>query len=162
MFTTKTLEFPLSKLPKSSREAHRSPGLINNLLLVSILCDAGCGVWFHNKCYKIGFNGEIIIRGWRDMESNMWQFSLRDEGGSNVVPSDDCNTTGGAMPFQKFLANNIYECENTTQLIEFYHATLGYPDVSTWCKVIKDGYFQGWPSLTSTHVRRFIKICNET
>ena len=66
------------------------------------------------------------------------------------------------MPFPTFLANSIYECENTTQLIEFYHATLSYPAVSTWCKAITAGYFQGWPGLTAKRVRRFIKVSDET
>ena len=96
------------------------------------------------------------------MESNMWRVSLRDEGGSNIIPSDNCNNTGGAMPFPKFIANNIYKCKNTTQLKELYHATLGYPSVSTCCKAIKTGYFQGWTGLTSNHVHQFIKVCNET
>ena len=96
------------------------------------------------------------------MESNMWRVSLRDEGGSNIIPSDNCNNTGGAMPFPKFLANNIYECKNITKLIKFYHATLGYPAISTWRKAIKFGYFQGWPGLTSNRVHQFIKVCDKT
>ena len=89
MFTTKTLELLLSKLPKAAREAHRAPGIINNLLSVSVLCDAGCEVWFHNKTYEIDFNGETIIRGWRDLHSNLWRISLQDIGGSTSIPDPD-------------------------------------------------------------------------
>ncbi|KAL7484256.1 hypothetical protein ACHAW6_009898, partial [Cyclotella cf. meneghiniana] len=34
---------------------------------------------------------------------------------------------------------------------------MGYPVLSTWCKAIDRGYFRGWPGLTSTRVRRFVK-----
>ena len=44
MFTTKTLELLLYNLPKAAREVHQSPGLINNLLLVSVPCDACCDI----------------------------------------------------------------------------------------------------------------------
>ena len=162
MFTSKTLELLLTKLPKAAREAHRAPGIINNLLSVSVLCDAGCDVWFHDKCCEIRFNGKTIIRGLRDMESNMWRVSLQDMGGSNILPAANCSTVDEAMPFPKCLANSIYECENTTQLIEFYHATLAYPTLSTWCKAITARYFQGWPGLTAKRVRRFIQVSNET
>ena len=46
MFTTKTMELLLAKLTKAAREAHLVPGIINNLLSISILCDAGCEVFF--------------------------------------------------------------------------------------------------------------------
>ena len=129
---------------------------------MSVLCDAGCEVWFHNKTCEIYFNGETIIRGWRDLRSNMWRISLQDIGGSTSIPDPDSEQLDQPLPFPKFLANNVYYCENTQQLIEFYHATLGYPVVSTWTKAISAGYFQGWPGLTSTRVRRFIKVSSDT
>ena len=93
----------------------------------------------------------------------MWRISLLPDGGNNIIPADDGTsdiTSEVIMP--KFLANSIYECETTGQLIHFYHATMGYPVVSTWCKAIDAGYFRGWPSLTSKRVRKFIKVVSET
>ena len=63
MFTNKTMELLLAKLTKAAREAHRASGIINNLLFVSVLCDAGCEVFFHTTGCEISFNGEIIVRG---------------------------------------------------------------------------------------------------
>ena len=162
MFTTSTLELLINKLPKAAREAHRAPALTNNLLSVSVLCDAGCEVFLHQHGCEITFNGETIVRGWRDMRSNMWRISLLPDGGNNIIPDDedqDCNTK---VPIPDFLANSIYECETTGQLIQFYHATMGFPVTSTWCKAIDAGYFRGWPGLTSKRVRRFIKVIEET
>ena len=48
------------------------------------------------------------------------------------------------------------------QLIQFYHATMGYPCTPTWCKAIITGYFKGCPGLTAACVRRFIKVVEET
>jgi hypothetical protein len=138
MFTTSTLELLINKLPKAAREAHRAPALTNNLLSVSVLCDAGCEVFLHQHGCEITFNGETIVRGWRDMRSNMWRISLLPDGGNNIIPDDedqDCNTK---VPIPDFLANSIYECETTGQLIQFYHATMGFPVTSTWCKAIDD------------------------
>ena len=42
----------------------------------------------------------------------------------------------GSRPITEGFSNNIYECETTGQLIQFYHATMGYPCASTWCKAI--------------------------
>ena len=79
------MELLISKMPRAAREAHRAPGIINNLLSVSVLCDAGCEVFFHSIGCEISFNGDIIVRGWRDMQINMWRIYLLDEGVSNVI-----------------------------------------------------------------------------
>ena len=42
MKTTETLDLLLDKLPLTARTAHRCPGITNNLLAVSTLCNAGC------------------------------------------------------------------------------------------------------------------------
>ena len=163
MFTTNTLELLLNKLPKAAREAHEAPTITNNLVSVSVLCDAGCEVFFHGQGCEITFNGETIVRGWRDLTTNMWRISLLPDGGNNIIPADDGTsdiTSEVIMP--EFLANSNYECETTGQLIHFYHATMGYPVVSTWCKAIDAGYFRGWPGLTSKRVRKFIKVVSET
>ena len=160
MFTTSTLELLLTKLPKSAREAHAFPSLTNNLLSVFVLCDEGCDIWFHMHGCEINFNGETIVRGWRDLKSNMWRISLIPDGGNNIIPNNDTSHSTSKMP--DFFSNSIYECENIGQLINFYHATMGYPVTSTWCQAIDAGYFQGWPSLTSKRVRKCIKTTAET
>ena len=162
MFTTKTLQLILNKLPQQAREAHLAPTITNNLVSVSVLCDAGCEVYFHSHGCEVTFNGETIIRGWRDLRSNMWRISLTPDGGNNIIPEDDIENITTNVPMPKFFANSIYECETTGQLITFYHATMGYPVVSTWCKAIDAGYFRGWPGLTSKRVRKFIKVVSET
>ena len=86
----------------------------------------------------------------------MWRISLLDEVVSNIITaySDGAMLPElGSMPITEGFSNNIYECETMGQIIQFYHATLGYPCTSTWCKFITAGYFIGWPGLTTVHVR---------
>jgi hypothetical protein len=59
-------------------------------------------------------------------------------------------------------ANSLYECKNTYQLINFYHATLNYPVISMLVKAINKGYLKGFASLTSCQVCQHIKVNNET
>ena len=142
IFNNKTMKILLVKLPKLAREAHFVPGIINNLLSVSALCDAGCEVFFHSTGCEISFNREIIVRGWRDMQTNMWRIYLLDEGVSNIILA----YSDGAMmpelvsmPITEGFYKKIYECETTVQLIQFYHATMGYHCTSTWCKAMISG-----------------------
>jgi hypothetical protein len=59
-------------------------------------------------------------------------------------------------------ANSLYECDNTYQLINFYHATLNYPVVSTLVKAINKGYLKGFAGLTSRQVCQHIKVKDKT
>ena len=74
-----------------------------------------------------------------------------------ISDNDDVNWKLPAL-----FANHLHECENIKQLIQFYHATMASPEISTWCKAIDSGYFQGWPSLTYKRVREHIKVVYET
>ena len=165
MFTTKTMKLLFAKLPKADREAHLATGIINNFLYVSVLCDAGCEVFFHSTGYEISFNGEIIIIGWRDMQTNMWRIYLLYEGVSNIITA----YRDGAMmpelwpmPLTEVFSNNTYACDTTGQFIQFYHATMGYLCTSNWCKAITAGYFKVRPGLTAARVHHFIKLLKET
>ena len=95
----------------------------------------------------------------------MWRISLLNEGLSNIITaySDGAMIPElGSMPITEGFSKKMYECETTGQLIQFYHATMGYPWTSTWCKAITAGYFKVWLGLTASRVRRFIKVVEET
>ena len=64
------------------------------------------------------------------MRTNMWHISLLSDGGNNIIPDDD-DDFSEEVKMPEFLANGIYECDNTDQLIQFYHAIIGYPVTST-------------------------------
>ena len=163
MMTRETVELLLNKIPEQGREAHRASGLMNNLVSASVLVDAGCEVFFYKTGADISYNGEIIVRGWRDLPTRLWRMSLLPDGGNNIVPSDANIIDDNSIPtIPPFLANSIFECTNTEHLIKYYHATMGYPVISTWGRAIDAGYFRGWPSLTSKRVRRHIKVTTET
>jgi hypothetical protein len=66
MCTTHAMDLLLQKLPPNARMAHCLPGLINTLLSVTVLCNAGCKVYFHSTGYEVTLNGEVIFRGLRD------------------------------------------------------------------------------------------------
>ena len=150
LFTTETLLLLLNKVPLEAREAHRAPGITNNLISASALADAGCELFFHQTGCEVSLNGEIILRGWRDPDTRLWRVSLLADGSNSIVPADQ-------NIVQSPTVNGIYECENTGELIKFYYATMGYPVISTWTQAIDKGYFRGWRGLTSDRVRRFIK-----
>ena len=66
METTKTLELLMPKWPVAARKAYLVMNTKNNLIAVSELADAGCGVYFHMTGVEIDYEGEVVTRGWRE------------------------------------------------------------------------------------------------
>ena len=105
--TTETLQLLLNKLPSPAHMAHRSPGISNNLLAASKLADAGCELFFHITGCEVTYNGEIILRGWRDPDTRLWRVSLIPDESTNIVPHFDT-------------ISDLYESPETTQANSMY------------------------------------------
>ncbi len=61
MTTTHAFDLLLGNLPPEARLGHHLPGLVNNLLFVAALVDAGCKVFFCCTGCKVTFDGAIIL-----------------------------------------------------------------------------------------------------
>jgi hypothetical protein len=61
MTTTYTINLLLRNLPPEAHLGHRLLGLINDLLSVAALVDAGCEVFFHCTGCKVTFDRAIIL-----------------------------------------------------------------------------------------------------
>ena len=110
MKTTETLDLLLDKLPPAAQTAHRCPGITNDILAVSTLCNAGCSVLFLEHGVTVEFNGEIVLRGWRDQRNDLWRVPITSEGeGQSIIhptPSSDYNPSQGIII--QSLLNSIY------------------------------------------------------
>jgi hypothetical protein len=60
IFTSKTLELLLNRLPQAARKAFRVDNIPHNLVAVATLVDAGCSVHFYYWGFDIDYNGETI------------------------------------------------------------------------------------------------------
>ena len=113
--TSKTLELRLKKLPQKAREAFRVDNIPHNLVAVSTLVDAGCGVYLHHWGFEVDYNGETIYKGWRDNQTKLFQMSLVDDGIEHIVPETDPSEYDGSngliMSAIQWSVNSIYECQ---------------------------------------------------
>eukprot|EP00804_Cyclotella_cryptica_P013677 CCRYP_016128-RA/>CCRYP_016128-RA protein AED:0.64 eAED:0.45 QI:0/0/0/0.5/1/1/2/0/272 len=108
LLTTETLLLFLNKLPANAQIAHRSPGISNNLLAASELVDAGCELFLHCTGCEVTYNGEIILRRWRDPTTRLWRISLIPDGGNTIFP-----------PYTT--VNDLYETPSNIQALSAYH-----------------------------------------
>ena len=92
MTTTHAVDLLLRNLPETARLGHRLPGLVNNLLSVATLVDAGCDVYFHRTGCEVSLDGKVILRGWRDPTNRLWRVRITDDGWTTnfrvLIPPD--------------------------------------------------------------------------
>ena len=89
MTSTHAVDLLLTKLPADAHLTYQLPGLINNLLSVAILCDAGCKVFFHKHGCKVTLNGETILRGWHNPKNRLWCIKIVDDGWTTKITIHD-------------------------------------------------------------------------
>jgi hypothetical protein len=150
--STHTGTLPIPGLPLSACRAHVFPSLqSHSLLSIGQLCDHGYKAVFTNDCVTITCDDLVLLTGTRSSSTNgLWTLdSLGPTTTSSVAPSGPITGSVNAM-FHTTLAYNTI-----ANRIDFYHASLFSPSLSTWCHAIDAGHFLTWPSLTSSAVRKY-------
>ncbi len=150
-----TVNLLLWNLPQDARLGYRLPGLINNLLSIAALIDAGCKVFFNHTRRKVTFDGAVILQGWRDPKNRLWQVKIVNNRWMTnykvAIPPQDKQTIELTTPPTTH-DYSLYKCSTTHKPMHFYYACLNYPIISTLIKAINVGYLRGWPGLTADRV----------
>ena len=171
MTSTHAVDLLLKKLPTDARLAYQLPCLINNLLSVTVLCNAGCEVFLHKHGCEVTLNGETIPRWWRDPKNQLWHVKIVDNGWTTKLTIHD-NAMRPPIPLMitptsiamatptpdkgTEQANSLYKCSNMHQLMNYYYTRLNYPIPSSLVQAINCGYLKGWCGLTSQRAGRHI------
>ena len=145
METSKTLELLMQKWPPVACKAFCCSKIMNNLVAVCKLCNAGCGVYFHRTGVEVDYEGEIISRGWQDRFNRLWRIPITSKGGERITPltnPEEWNPKNGIIFSAK--VNAIYKCENLYQLTQYHHASLGSHPKSMLIAVANAGFLRGF------------------
>jgi hypothetical protein len=169
MTITHAINLLLHNLPPEAQLGHHLPGLVNNLLSVATLVNAGCKVFFHCPLHRleVTFDGTVILRGWRDPKNKLWRIKIVDDGWTTNchMPIPDSNPkppTIALVTPPTAWANSLYECLTTHILMHFYYECLNFPVVLTLILALNTGYLKGFPGLTANRVRRHINVSIES
>jgi hypothetical protein len=100
------------------------------------------------------------LRGWRDPKNYLWRVVIVNDGWTikltvhnvtrpviplSTIPTRHLANSMPIMPSESnaTLANSLYECSNTGQLMNYYYTCLNYLVKSTLTKAINRGYLKG-------------------
>ena len=73
IYTSKTLELRMKKLPQKARKAFRVDDVPHNMVTVATLVDAGCSVDMYYWGFEVDYNEERIYKRWREQKSKLFK-----------------------------------------------------------------------------------------
>ena len=142
--STHTATLNLPSLPLSARAAHIFPSLTGSLLSIGMLTDAGLTAIYTADAVRIqDAVGVTVLAGKRSPSTRLWMIDLPS---APIEVSQDEDLPEHAA--------TVIHHENDSQLVQFYHATLGSPAISTFVDATARGYLDCFPNLTVRKIRR--------
>ena len=143
IISTHTATLNLPTLPLAARAAYIFPSLQGSLLSIGMLTDAGLTATYTSDAVTIqNAMGITVLSGYRSPSTRLWMIDL---------PSP---TTVSHTEESSYYASAVIHHENDSQLVHFYHATLGAPALSTFIEASRRGYLDCFPQLTVQKIRR--------
>ncbi len=139
---------------------HIVPSLtIASLIVIHLLCKAGCKVAFDNDKWDMMYNDKIISTGYKDPSTDLWTFPIHTKvctaPGPTVLPwSGPCL---GRAPQPLLVASDAHlgislaafthSVHTWANAVKFSHQSLCNPKVSTLLKAVRRWFLKGCPKM---------------
>ena len=137
-------------IPRSKIEitAHIFPDhlLDHNLASMSKLCAQGCSATFDSTSVIVrDAEGNIVLSGAKELADTLWHLPI-----PLAVNASTCEPT--SPPYTPTVSLAIHH-QLDADFVQFVHATMGSPCVSTLCTAVQRGYLRTFPRITAKMIR---------
>ena len=124
------------------------PGFHHNLLGIGEFFYADCKFLFTKTSVTIfDKKGDPVISGWRDNKGpKSWNIYLLPNEDDSPVQNQSKQTTIGVY--------SAYDIPSVAALVRYFHASAGYPVISTCLNAIKADKYASWPGRTYNNSAR--------
>ena len=123
--------------------------LSTSLLSVSQLCNNGCYATFTNELFSITYDNVILCSGPKLSSDTLWHVPLSSLHSHHL--SQPLRPSTNLPPVSRIhpSAAAAISFSSDKQFVQFVHAALGCPVLSTFLAATKAGYLSSWPRLSS-------------
>jgi hypothetical protein len=126
-----------------------------SLVGIRILCKSGCQVIFTEQYCNIMFNGKLILRGYKDPQTDLWTFLITPDAiMQQSTVGKDLSGQKNPQPIQ--VATCTHSVTTRANAVKFAHQSLCNPKISTLMKALKKGFLKGCPNMTKEQIRKYV------
>ena len=141
---------------------HIVPDLkIASLIGIRPLCKAGCRVIFDdNKC-DVEFNGNVILRGFKDPTTELWTLPITPARMQPIPPQlatcvNRAPHPGTTLHNGVQMASFTHSIRTRANGVKFAHQSLCSPPISTLLKAVRKGFLKGCPNMTKKLILKYL------
>ncbi len=141
---------------------HSVPHLaVASLIGIRPLCKAGCTVTFDdNKCDVI-FQGNVILRGYKDAATDLWTLPLTADAMQTARPRpapivDRALHDAAPLHPGMDIATFTHSIKTRANGVKFAHQSLCSPKISTLLKAVRKGFLRGCPNMTEKLILKYL------
>jgi hypothetical protein len=126
-----------------------------------LLCNAGCMVVFDKDKCDVIYDGNVILRGYKDRSTNLWTLpiicwdmrSALPQSAPVVYPAlyDRLEIHPGIT-----MANVTHSVKTRANGVKFAHQLLCNPKISTLPKAVCKGFLNGCPNLSEKLILKYL------
>ena len=158
--STHICDFIIPGLPKPIL-GHIVPGLaVASLVGIRPLCKAGCKVAFDDKKCEVIYNGDVILRGFKDPSTDLWTLPIKTKKmwSENGLPitSNSPTTKGDSVHQGVDLAAFSHSVRTRGNGVKFAHQSLCNPKISTLLKAVRRGFLRGCPNMNEKLILKYL------
>ena len=134
----------LPNLPPDFLQAGKvMPSFYHTLIGIGPIYNADCKVTFtKNNVIIYDQGGSPILTGCRERNGAcLWRIEL-------TPTPEELPTMPNSMDQKNLKAYSAYDLSSVEALVQYFHASAGFPVSTTWLKAIKVGNYHTWTGLT--------------
>jgi hypothetical protein len=134
-----------------------------SLIGIHPLCKVGCKVIFDNEKCDVVYKGRVILRGYKDPNTDLWTLPIINEGMQTTPSQIDLPQPCPGIGCAPYPPHEIHEGAAFLHLIQtqannvkFAHQSLCNPKISTLLKATKRGFLKGCPYISVKLINKFL------
>ena len=136
----------LPQLPRQARACHKFNDIRIPLISVPKLCEAGCTVDFQHDTVTItNKQGAPLVTGRRDPYRNLYMIDIPT--GTPSPPIANVMASAG----------NAYTIRPMKKVMQYLHATAGFPPLKIFIAAIERNAYLTWPGLSKCNATKLLE-----
>jgi hypothetical protein len=141
---------------------HIVPDLaLASLIGIRPLCKMGCCVIFDNHKCEVEYNGNVILRGYKDPSTGLWMLPIMPDGMQSALSQPPPIVDRTLHPNKSLhdgvnLASFTHSVRMQSNGVKFAHQSLCNPKLSTLLKEVCKGFLKRCPNMSEKLILKYL------
>ena len=131
---------------------------IASLIGIRPLCDAGCTVTFDKEKCNVVYEGNVILRGFKDIATGLWTLPIDATKSALPRSAPDIDRAQDNIDIHPgvHLPSFTHSVSTRANGVKFAHQLLCNPKILTLLKAVRRGFLKGCPNFSEKLILKYL------